>query len=76
MVSGTFRTAAKRFPPCPAMGFDVLYLPPIHPIGSSYRKGPTTLTREGGRTHGHRGRSGRPRAGTMPFTPSSGHQGR
>ena len=38
--SGTFRTAARRLPAIAAMGFDVVYLPPIHPIGSSYRKGP------------------------------------
>ncbi|GAB2727439.1 alpha-1,4-glucan--maltose-1-phosphate maltosyltransferase [Kitasatospora kifunensis] len=43
--SGTFRTAAKRLPAIAAMGFDVLYLPPIHPIGLAYRKGPNnTLT--------------------------------
>ena len=39
-VSGTFRTAAKRLPGVAAMGFDVLYLPPIHPIGVTNRKGP------------------------------------
>lgn len=39
-TSGTFRTAAKRIPAVAAMGFDVLYLPPIHPIGTSFRKGP------------------------------------
>ncbi len=39
-TSGTFRTAAKRLPGVAAMGFDVLYLPPIHPIGVAYRKGP------------------------------------
>ncbi|MFJ9931909.1 maltotransferase domain-containing protein [Streptomyces virginiae] len=38
-VSGTFRTAAERLPAIAAMGFDVVYLPPIHPIGSTYRKG-------------------------------------
>ncbi|MEC5152911.1 starch synthase (maltosyl-transferring) [Cryobacterium sp. CAN_C3] len=38
--SGTFRTAAKRLPAVAAMGFDVLYLPPIHPIGHAFRKGP------------------------------------
>ncbi|HXH35337.1 MAG TPA: maltotransferase domain-containing protein [Plantibacter sp.] len=44
-VSGTFRTAAKRLPAVAAMGFDVLYLPPIHPIGETFRKGPNnTLT--------------------------------
>ncbi|MFD5112483.1 alpha-1,4-glucan--maltose-1-phosphate maltosyltransferase [Streptomyces sp. NPDC058220] len=39
-VSGTFRTAAERLPAVAAMGFDVVYLPPIHPIGTTYRKGP------------------------------------
>ena len=44
-ISGTFKTAAKRLPAVAAMGFDVLYLPPIHPIGTSFRKGPNnTLT--------------------------------
>ncbi|WP_422770230.1 alpha-1,4-glucan--maltose-1-phosphate maltosyltransferase [Plantactinospora sp. WMMC1484] len=37
--SGTFRTAAERLPGVAAMGFDVLYLPPIHPIGRINRKG-------------------------------------
>ncbi len=37
--SGTFRTAAERLPAVAAMGFDVVYLPPIHPIGASFRKG-------------------------------------
>ncbi|MGW0732770.1 alpha-1,4-glucan--maltose-1-phosphate maltosyltransferase [Streptomyces sp. NPDC002851] len=36
---GTFRTAAERLPAIAAMGFDVVYLPPIHPIGHAYRKG-------------------------------------
>ncbi|MFD0368934.1 alpha-1,4-glucan--maltose-1-phosphate maltosyltransferase [Streptomyces sp. NPDC127114] len=39
-VSGTFRTAAERLPAIAAMGFDVVYLPPIHPIGVTHRKGP------------------------------------
>jgi starch synthase (maltosyl-transferring) len=39
-TSGTFRSAARRLPAVAAMGFDVLYLPPIHPIGRSFRKGP------------------------------------
>jgi starch synthase (maltosyl-transferring) len=38
--SGTFKTAAKRLPAVAEMGFEVLYLPPIHPIGHSHRKGP------------------------------------
>jgi starch synthase (maltosyl-transferring) len=39
-VSGTFATAAKRLPAVAAMGFDIVYLPPIHPIGHAFRKGP------------------------------------
>lgn len=47
--SGTFRTAAKRLPAVAAMGFDVLYLVPIHPIGETNRKGRNnTLTTEPG----------------------------
>ena len=37
--SGTFATAMERLPGVAAMGFDVLYLPPIHPIGRVNRKG-------------------------------------
>ncbi|MDQ0936247.1 alpha-1,4-glucan--maltose-1-phosphate maltosyltransferase [Streptomyces turgidiscabies] len=37
---GTFRSAARRLPAIAAMGFDVVYLPPIHPIGRTFRKGP------------------------------------
>ena len=38
--SGTLKSAATRLPTVAAMGFDVVYLPPIHPIGTSFRKGP------------------------------------
>ena len=38
--SGTFETATKRLKAVKDMGFDVLYLPPIHPIGIAHRKGP------------------------------------
>ncbi|GLU46678.1 alpha-1,4-glucan--maltose-1-phosphate maltosyltransferase [Nocardiopsis ansamitocini] len=37
--SGTFASAAQRLPAIAAMGFDIVYLPPIHPVGYSYRKG-------------------------------------
>ena len=36
---GTFATAQGRLPGVAKMGFDVLYLPPIHPIGRVNRKG-------------------------------------
>lgn len=47
--SGTFRTAAKRLPAVAKMGFNVVYLPPIHPIGTINRKGPnnTLVTKPG-----------------------------
>src|SRR5690606_14646687 len=44
--TGTLQDVERRILPYVAsMGFDVLYLPPIHPIGRSFRKGPNnTLT--------------------------------
>lgn len=38
-LHGTFATAAKALPRVAKMGFDVVYLPPIHPIGEVHRKG-------------------------------------
>jgi len=37
--SGTFREACAELPRIADLGFDVIYLPPIHPIGTSFRKG-------------------------------------
>lgn len=39
-ISGNFQTAAKRLEAVAAMGFDIIYMPPIHPIGMQHRKGP------------------------------------
>lgn len=36
---GTFDDVIRRLPHIRAMGFDVLYFPPIHPIGRAFRKG-------------------------------------
>jgi starch synthase (maltosyl-transferring) len=36
---GSFRDCEARLPYVAAMGFDILYLPPIHPIGRVHRKG-------------------------------------
>ncbi|HBJ73424.1 MAG TPA: alpha-1,4-glucan--maltose-1-phosphate maltosyltransferase, partial [Actinobacteria bacterium] len=41
--SGTFRTAMLRLPAIAAMGFDVVYVPPIHPVGEVNRKGPNNI---------------------------------
>jgi starch synthase (maltosyl-transferring) len=47
--SATFDEAARQLPYIASMGFDVLYLPPIHPIGRSFRKGRNnSLTPESG----------------------------
>lgn len=45
--SATFLEAESRLPEIAAMGFDVLYLPPIHPIGKSFRKGPNNALAAG-----------------------------
>jgi starch synthase (maltosyl-transferring) len=37
---GTFADCEKRLPYVSEMGFNVIYLPPIHPIGTTFRKGP------------------------------------
>ena len=45
--SATFEEAAARLPYVASMGFDILYLPPIHPIGRSFRKGPNNSLQAG-----------------------------
>jgi starch synthase (maltosyl-transferring) len=44
---GTLRTAMCRLEPIARMGFDVVYLPPIHPIGTTARKGRNNALRAG-----------------------------
>ena len=39
-VHGTFADCEKRLPYVAGMGFNVVYMPPIHPIGRKFRKGP------------------------------------
>ena len=39
-TSGTLRASEARLEAIAAMGFDVVYLPPIHPVGTTARKGP------------------------------------
>jgi starch synthase (maltosyl-transferring) len=41
---GTFSDLEKQLPRIADMGFDIVYLPPIHPIGTSYRKGRNNRT--------------------------------
>lgn len=44
---GTFKDCEARLPYVRAMGFDVLYFPPIHPIGRTYRKGKNNVPSAG-----------------------------
>jgi starch synthase (maltosyl-transferring) len=46
-VPGTLRTAAGRLEDVARMGFDVVYLPPVHPIGRTARKGPNNTLEAG-----------------------------
>ncbi len=61
---GTFRDVVARLPYVAELGFDVLYLPPIHPIGRQFRKGPNNTaldrSRRPGRAVGDRRTGGRP----------------
>ena len=44
---GTFRDVERQLPEIAGMGFDILYLPPIHPIGRAFRKGRNNVTTPG-----------------------------
>ena len=44
---GTFATAARQLAYVAGMGFEVVYLPPIHPIGAGHRKGRNNALRAG-----------------------------
>ncbi|WP_346796140.1 alpha-1,4-glucan--maltose-1-phosphate maltosyltransferase [Halomonas sp. Bachu 37] len=44
---GTFNDVHKRLPMIRDMGFDVLYFPPIHPVGRAHRKGPNNTLEAG-----------------------------
>ena len=70
--SGTFRTAMERLPAVAAMGFDVVYLPPIHPIGDHQPQGPQQHPDPGsGRRRLALGDRLRTRAATTRSTPTS-----
>ena len=72
-VSGTLRTAAERLPGIAAMGFDVVYLPPIHPIGTAYRKGPNNTTTAGPLDVGSPWAIGSPDGGHDAIDPALGN---
>jgi len=47
LTHGTLRDVEARLDLVAEMGFDILYLPPIHPIGRSFRKGPNNAETAG-----------------------------
>jgi starch synthase (maltosyl-transferring) len=70
--SGTFRDAEARLPDIAAMGFDVLYLPPIHPIGTTHRKGKNNALSAAPGDPGSPWAIGSPAGGHMAVEPSLG----
>ena len=60
---GTFKDVEARLPYVAGMGFDVLYLPPIHPIGHAYRKGPNNTLEPGSNDPGSPWAIGGPEGG-------------
>jgi starch synthase (maltosyl-transferring) len=46
-VSGTFDSSHERVEAAARMGFDIIYVPPIHPIGTAFRKGPNNTLQPG-----------------------------
>ncbi len=69
---GTFRDLEERLPYIAGMGFDVLYLPPIHPIGISFRKGPNNTTVAGPEDPGSPWAIGGPEGGHKAIHPELG----
>jgi starch synthase (maltosyl-transferring) len=69
---GTFKDCEARLAYVAAMGFDVLYLPPIHPIGSTHRKGRNNATVAGPDDPGSPWAIGSPDGGHKAIHPQLG----
>src|SRR6266852_2265020 len=70
--SATFREAEQRLPAIAAMGFDTLYMPPIHPIGTTNRKGPNNSLVAGPNDPGSPYAIGNPAGGHEAIAPELG----
>ena len=70
--SGDFRTAARRLPAVARMGFEIVYLPPIHPIGRTARKGPNNTLEAGPNDPGSPWAIGGPEGGHDAIHPDLG----
>ncbi len=69
---GTLKDVEARLPYIASMGFDVLYLPPIHPIGTTFRKGPNNATVAGPNDVGSPWAIGAPEGGHKSIHPQLG----
>jgi starch synthase (maltosyl-transferring) len=69
---GTLRDVIKRLPTIRDMGFDVLYFPPIHPIGRAHRKGPNNSLNAGPNDPGSPYAIGSPEGGHDALHPQLG----
>jgi starch synthase (maltosyl-transferring) len=70
--AATLREAEWRLPEISAMGFDVVYLAPIHPIGLTNRKGPNNRLESEGASPGSPWAIGSPDGGHMAIEPALG----
>ncbi len=70
--SGTLRNAADRLPDIADMGFDVVYLPPVHPIGTTARKGANNALQAGPGDPGSPWAIGAPEGGHDALHPDLG----
>jgi starch synthase (maltosyl-transferring) len=70
--SGTFAEARAQLPRIADLGFDVVYLPPIHPIGTSFRKGRNNSLKAGPDDPGSPWAIGSPAGGHTAVEPTLG----
>jgi starch synthase (maltosyl-transferring) len=71
-IGGTLRSAACRLEAVAGMGFDVVYLPPIHPIGTTARKGANNVLHAGAGDPGSPWAIGSPTGGHDTVDPALG----
>jgi starch synthase (maltosyl-transferring) len=70
--SGTLRSASRRLDAIAAMGFDVVYITPVHPIGFTARKGPNNSLNAGPHDPGSPWAIGSPAGGHDAIHPDLG----
>ncbi|MBF0517201.1 MAG: DUF3416 domain-containing protein, partial [Nitrospirae bacterium] len=70
--SATFKECIERLPAIKEMGFDVIYFPPIHPIGKTKRKGPNNSLTAGPKDPGSPYAIGGAAGGHMAVEPGLG----